>query len=91
LCRIGDDMQGLICHLPLEWDESTREKRLSWLKTTVINESLANQKASHQVDDTGNNASGYEFDNINPDMSVLNEQITPSFEQSAKDTAMAED
>ncbi|AXY33421.1 M23 family metallopeptidase [Yersinia pseudotuberculosis] len=90
LCRIGDDMQGLICHLPLEWDASTLEKRLSWLKTTVINESLANQKASHQVDDTGNNASGYAFDNINPDMSVLNAQSTPSFEQAAKDTAMAE-
>lgn len=90
LCRIGDDMQGLICHFPLEWDASTLEKRLSWLKTAVMDESLASQKARRQVGDTSNNASGYAFDNITPDMSVLNAQNTPSFEQAAKDVAMAE-
>lgn len=90
LCRIGDDMQGLICRFPLEWDASTLEKRLTWLKTTVVNESLTKQKASRQLDDTETNATGYAFDNINPAMSVLNAQSTPSFKQAVEDTAMAE-
>lgn len=90
LCRFGDDMRGLICHFPLEWDAATVEKRLLWLKTTVVNESLENQKANRQIDTNWNNASGYAFDNINPDMSVLNAQDASSFEQAANDTAMAE-
>lgn len=45
-------MQGLICHFPLEWDASTLEKRLSWLKTTVITEGLENLKGLRLTGET---------------------------------------
>lgn len=30
-CRTGEDLSGMICHFPLEWDKTIVDNRFQWL------------------------------------------------------------
>ncbi len=77
LCRLGDDLQGMICHFPLEWDASTLETRLTWLKSKMIemnNQILEMQNTPREVAETSNSIDENSFNNNTADTNVLNPQ-----------------